>query len=74
LTISDLQFTIAVDFSIGSFLGGSENMKVRMYFVLLAVVLAAPRVSLARVLFGQNYTSLSYLYYDYGDGDKSYFD
>jgi opacity protein-like surface antigen len=49
-------------------------MKVRIYFVLLAVVLAAPSVSLARILFGQNYTSLSYLYYDYGDGDKSYFD
>ena len=49
-------------------------MKVRIYFVLLAVVLAAPRVSLARVLFGQNYTMLSYLYYDYGDGDKSYLD
>jgi len=49
-------------------------MKVKIYFVLLSIVLAATRVSVARVLFGQNYTSLSYLYYDYGDGDKSYLD
>jgi len=49
-------------------------MKARIYFVLLAVVLAAPSISYARVLFGQNYTMLSYLYYDYGDGDKSYLD
>jgi opacity protein-like surface antigen len=45
-----------------------------MYFVLLAVVLGTTRVSVARVLFGQNYTALSYLYYDYGDGDLSYLD
>jgi len=49
-------------------------MKVRMYFVLVVVVLATPCVSFGRVLFGRNYTSLSYLYYDYGDGDKSYLD
>jgi len=49
-------------------------MKARMYFVLLAVVLATTRVSFGKTLFGQNYTSLSYLYYDYGDGDKSYLD
>ncbi len=41
-------------------------MKVRMCFVLLAAVLAAPNVSHAKVLFGQNYTWLSYLRYDYG--------
>jgi opacity protein-like surface antigen len=45
-----------------------------MYFVLLAVVLAVPQVSFAKTLFGQNYTMLSYLYYDYGDGDLSYLD
>ncbi len=49
-------------------------MKVRIYFVLLAVVLAAPRVSFAKVLFGQNYTALFYSYFDYGDGDKCYLD
>jgi opacity protein-like surface antigen len=49
-------------------------MKVRIYFVLLAVVLAAPGVSSAKVLFGQNYTMLSYLYYDYRDSDKCYLD
>jgi opacity protein-like surface antigen len=49
-------------------------MKVRIYFVLAVVVLAAPRVSLAKVLFGQNYTAMSYSYFDYGDGDKSYLD
>ncbi|OHB60293.1 MAG: hypothetical protein A2168_08155 [Planctomycetes bacterium RBG_13_50_24] len=49
-------------------------MKVRIYFVLLAVVLGTARVSPAKTLFGQNYTALSYLYYDYGDGDKSYLD
>ncbi len=49
-------------------------MKVRMCFVLLAVVLGTARVSFAKTLFGQNYTSLSYLYFDYGDGDKSYLD
>lgn len=47
-------------------------MKVRIYFVLLAVVLAAPRVSFAKLLFGHNYTALYYSYFDYGDGDKSY--
>jgi opacity protein-like surface antigen len=49
-------------------------MKVRMYFVLLAVVLAAPQASFAKTLFGRHYTMLSYLYYDYGDGDFSYLD
>jgi opacity protein-like surface antigen len=49
-------------------------MKVRIYFVLLTIVLAAPRVSFAKVLFGQNYTMLSYLYYNYGDDDKCYLD
>jgi opacity protein-like surface antigen len=49
-------------------------MKVRIYFVLLAVVLAAPGVSSAKVLFGQNYTMLSYLYYNYRDSDKCYLD
>ena len=49
-------------------------MKVRMCFVLLAVVLAAPGVSSAKTLFGHNYTALYYSYYDYGDGDKSYLD
>jgi len=49
-------------------------MKVRIYFVLLAVVLAAGRVSFGKTLFGQNYTALSYSYFDYGDGDKSYLD
>ena len=49
-------------------------MKVRIYFLLLAVVLAAPRVSPAKTLFGQNYTALYYSYFDYGDGDKSYLD
>ena len=49
-------------------------MKVKMYFVLFAVVLAAPRVSFAKTLFGQNYTALYYSYYDYGDGDLSYLD
>ena len=43
-------------------------MKVRIYFVLLAVVLGTARVSLAKTLFGQNYTALSYSYFDYGDG------
>jgi hypothetical protein len=55
-------------------MGGTENMKVRIYFLLLAVVLAAPRVSFAKTLFGQNYTALSYSYFDYGDGGKSYLD
>ena len=49
-------------------------MKVRIYFVLLAVVLTAGRVSFGKTLFGQNYTALSYSYFDYGDGDKSYLD
>jgi len=49
-------------------------MKVRIYFVLLAVVLGTTRVSFAKTLFGQNYTALSYSYFDYGDGDKSYLD
>jgi len=49
-------------------------MKTRICFVLLAVVLAAARVSPARTLFGQNYTALYYSYFDYGDGDKSYLD
>jgi hypothetical protein len=49
-------------------------MKVRMCFVLLVVVLGVTRVSLGKLLFGQNYTSLSYLYFDYGDGDLSYLD
>ncbi len=49
-------------------------MKVRIYFVLLAVVLGTARVSLAKTLFGQNYTALFYSYFDYGDGDKSYLD
>ena len=49
-------------------------MKVRIYVALFAVVLGATRISFAKTLFGQNYTSLSYLYFDYGDGDKSYLD
>jgi opacity protein-like surface antigen len=49
-------------------------MKVRMYFVLLAVVLGTARLSFAKTLFGQNYTALYYSYFDYGDGDKSYLD
>ena len=49
-------------------------MKFRIYFVLLAVVLVTARISLAKTLFGQNYTALSYSYFDYGDGDKSYLD
>jgi hypothetical protein len=49
-------------------------MKIRMYFVLLAVVLVTARVSLGKTLFGQNYTALYYSYFDYGDGDKSYLD
>jgi len=49
-------------------------MKVRIYFVLLAVVLGTARVSFAKTLFGRNYTALSYSYFDYGDGDKSYLD
>ncbi|HCO96377.1 MAG TPA: hypothetical protein DIU00_20965 [Phycisphaerales bacterium] len=51
-----------------------QRMKTRICFVLLAVVLAAARVSPARTLFGQNYTALYYSYFDYGDGDKSYLD
>ncbi|HUV66273.1 MAG TPA: hypothetical protein VMW24_20445 [Sedimentisphaerales bacterium] len=35
-------------------------MRVRICFVLVAVVLGAARVSSAKVLFGQNYTALSY--------------
>lgn len=49
-------------------------MKVRIYFVLLAVVLVTTRVSFAKTLFGRNYTALYYSYFDYGDGDKSYLD
>jgi len=49
-------------------------MKVRIYFVLLAVVLGTTRVSFGKTLFGQNYTALSYSYFDFGDGDKSYLD
>jgi len=49
-------------------------MRVRICFVLVAVVLGAAHVSSARVLFGQNYTALSYSYFDFGDGDKSYLD
>ena len=49
-------------------------MKVRIYCVLLAVVLGTARVSIAKTLFGQNYTALYYSYFDYGDGDKSYLD
>jgi hypothetical protein len=45
-----------------------------MCCVLLAVVLGTTRVSFAKVLFGQNYTALSYSYFDYGDGDLSYLD
>jgi len=42
--------------------------------VLLAVVLGAAQASWAKTLFGQNYTALSYSYFDYGDGEKSYLD
>ena len=49
-------------------------MKVRICCVLLAVVLGTTRVSFAKTLFGHNYTMLSYSYFDYGDGDKSYLD
>ena len=49
-------------------------MKIRTCCVLLAVVLGTTRVSYAKTLFGQDYTSLSYLLYDYGDGDLSYLD
>ena len=49
-------------------------MKIRICCVLLAVVLGTARVSLAKVLFGQNYTALSYSVFDYGDGDLSYLD
>jgi hypothetical protein len=41
---------------------------------MLAVVLGTPQVLLAKTLFGQNYTALSYSLFDYGDGDKSYLD
>jgi len=49
-------------------------MKARICFVLLAVVFVTTRVSFGKTLFGQNYTALSYSYFDYGDGDKSYLD
>lgn len=49
-------------------------MKVKACCVMLAVVLGTARASFAKVLFGQNYTALSYLYFDYGDGDLSYLD
>ncbi|MHC4567180.1 MAG: outer membrane beta-barrel protein [Planctomycetota bacterium] len=49
-------------------------MKFRICCVMLAVVLGTTRVSFAKVLFGQNYTALSYSYFDYGDGDLSYLD
>ncbi len=41
---------------------------------MLVVVLGTARVSLAKLLFGQNYTKLSYLHFDYGDGDLDYLD
>jgi len=63
-----------IDLGIGPFLGGTENMRVRIYCTLLAVVLGTTRVSFAKVLFGRNYTALSYKLFDYGDGDKSYLD
>lgn len=71
--IDDLRFTIVIDFTIGPF-WEIQRMKVRIYFVLLAVVLGTTRVSFGKTLFGQNYTALSYSYFDYGDGDKSYLD
>ena len=49
-------------------------MRVRIFCVLFFVVLGTARVSFAKLLFGQNYTWLSYSYFDYGDGDKSYLD
>ncbi|UCF14275.1 MAG: outer membrane beta-barrel protein [Phycisphaerales bacterium] len=49
-------------------------MKGRIFCALLAVVLVTPGVSFAKTLFGQDYTWLSYLLYDYGDGDLSYLD
>jgi len=49
-------------------------MKVRIFCVLLVVVLGTTRVSYAKTLLGQDYTWLSYLLYDYGDGDLSYLD
>ena len=49
-------------------------MKTRICCVMLAVVLGTPQVLLAKTLFGQNYTALSYSLFDYGDGDKSYLD
>jgi len=49
-------------------------MKIRTCCVLLAVVLGTARVSFAKLLFGQNYTELSYRLFDYGDGDLSYLD
>jgi len=49
-------------------------MKIRTCCVLLAVVLGTARVSQAKLLFGQNYTALSYSIFDYGDGDLSYLD
>ena len=61
-------------FAVGLFLGDMENMKVRIYCTLLAVVLGTTRVSFAKVLFGQDYTAFSYKLFDYGDGDKSYLD
>ena len=45
-----------------------------MFCVLFVVVLGTARVSFAKLLFGQNYTWLSYSYFDYGDSDKSYLD
>ena len=50
-------------------LGDAEKMKIRTFCVLLVVVLGTARVSSAKLLFGQNYTKLSYLRFDYGDGD-----
>ena len=49
-------------------------MKVRMYYVLFAIVLTVSGVSYGKTLFGHNYTALNYSYFDYGDGDLSYLD
>jgi len=49
-------------------------MEVRICCAMLAVVLGTSRISFANLLFGQDYTALSYSFFDYGDGDLSFLD
>jgi len=49
-------------------------MRRKIFLAVLVIVSGAAGSLSAQTLFGENYTSLSYSYFDYGDGDFSYLD